>query len=203
MGFTYFYIITVYHAFMNSLLNISLYYNRLFIYKKYFLGNNYLKRTKERMIFTDKKNYGEKEKKQFRKYADKHAPKRNLFKDCLTAFFVGGAICTVGQCLFGLYSTFLSEDNAKTLVSVSLIFASCLFTGLGFYDSLAKKAGAGTLVPITGFANAVCSPAIDSKAEGFIFGTGSKMFVIAGPVIVYGVAASVVYGVIYWITTLF
>ena len=113
---------------------------------------------------------------------------------------MGGGICTAGQGLFGIYSRFLSQTNTKTLVSVSLIFLSCLFTGLGFYDKLAKHAGAGTLVPITGFANAVCSPAIDSKAEGFIFGVGSKMFVIAGPVIVYGTAASVAYGVIYWIT---
>ena len=158
---------------------------------------------RERMIFTDKRSFGEKEKRQFRKYADAHAPKRNLFVDCLMAFAVGGTICTAGQGLFALYSGFLSEDNAKTLVSVSLIFLSCLMTGVGVYDTLAKRAGAGTLVPITGFANAVCSPAIDSKAEGFIFGTGSKMFVIAGPVIVYGVSASVVYGLIYLITTLF
>ncbi len=153
------------------------------------------------MIFTDKRNYSEKEKKQFRKFADSHAPKRNLFADCAIAFLAGGAICTLGQGLFGLYSSYISEDNAKALVSVSLIFLACLFTGLGVYDTIAKKAGAGTLVPITGFANAVCSPAIDSKAEGFIFGTGSKMFVIAGPVIVYGTAASVVYGVIYWAST--
>ena len=153
------------------------------------------------MIFTSKHNYSEKEKKEFRKFADSHAPGRNLFADCIMAFLVGGAICTLGQGLFEFYSSYLSEDNAKTLVSVSLIFLSCLFTGIGSYDTLAKKAGAGTLVPITGFANAVCSPAIDSKAEGFIFGIGSKMFVIAGPVIVYGTAASVVYGIIYLIST--
>ena len=150
----------------------------------------------------DKRNYSEKEKEAFRKYADSHAPKRNLFADCIAAFCVGGAICTLGQFLFEFYSGFLTEENSKILVSVSLIFISCLLTGVGVYDSIAKYAGAGTLVPITGFANAVCSPAIDAKAEGFILGVGAKMFTIAGPVIVYGTAASVVYGVIYWICTI-
>ena len=147
--------------------------------------------------------YTEKEKEQFRKFADSHAPKRNLFVDCLSAFGVGGVICTFGQWLFNTYSGFTDELTAKALVSVSLIFLSCLATGLGFYDSVAKFGGAGTIVPITGFANAVCSPAIDAKAEGFILGIGTNMFKIAGPVIVYGTVASVVYGVIYWITTLF
>jgi len=146
----------------------------------------------------DKRNYSEKEKENFRKYADSHAPKRNLAADCTMAFIVGGAICTLGQFLFEIYSGFLTEENAKTMVSVSLIFISCLLTGIGVYDTIAKKAGAGTLVPITGFANAVCSPAIDSRAEGYILGVAAKMFVIAGPVIVYGTAASVIYGIIYW-----
>ncbi len=97
----------------------------------------------------------------------------------------------------------IEKDTVKTLVSVSLIFLSILFTGLGLYDKLAKYAGGGTLVPITGFANAVASPAIDSKAEGYILGVGSKMFVIAGPVIVYGTVASVIYGLIYWFCKLF
>ena len=97
----------------------------------------------------------------------------------------------------------LDLESAKTLVSVTLIFISAALTALGVFDKIAKRAGAGTLVPITGFANAVVSPAIEYRAEGFILGVGAKMFTIAGPVIVYGVTASVVYGLIYWITTLF
>lgn len=146
----------------------------------------------------NKRNFSEKEKRVFRKFADAHAPKRNIFADCTAAFVVGGSICTVGQVLFELYSHCCTEDTAKALVSVTLIFLSCLFTGIGCYDTLAKKAGAGTLVPITGFANAVCSPAIDARAEGFVLGVAADMFKIAGPVIVYGTAASVVYGVIYY-----
>lgn len=146
----------------------------------------------------DKRNFSEKEKKAFRKFADFHAPKRNIFKDCVTAFIVGGAICAIGQVFLELYLKLFAEDTAKSLVSVTLIFLSCLFTGIGCYDSLAKKAGAGTLVPITGFANAVCSPAIDAKAEGFILGVAADMFKIAGPVIVYGTAASTLYGIIYY-----
>ena len=148
----------------------------------------------------DKRYFSEREKKEFRKFADDHAPKRKLSVDLCLSFLVGGAICTAGQGLFALYSRFIpEEDTVRTLVSVTLIFLSCLFTGIGLYDSLAKHAGAGTLVPITGFANAVCSPAIDSRAEGFILGVASKMFVIAGPVIVYGCAASVIYGIVYYL----
>lgn len=147
----------------------------------------------------DKRYFSEREKKEFRKFADDHAPKRKLSVDLCLSFLIGGAICTAGQGLFVLYSRFIpEEDTVRTLVSVTLIFLSCLFTGIGLYDSLAKHAGAGTLVPITGFANAVCSPAIDSRAEGFILGVASKMFVIAGPVIVYGCAASVIYGIVYY-----
>ena len=147
----------------------------------------------------DKRYFSEREKKEFRKFADDHAPKRKLSVDLCLSFLIGGAICTAGQGLFALYSRFIpEEDTVRTLVSVTLIFLSCLFTGIGLYDSLAKHAGAGTLVPITGFANAVCSPAIDSRAEGFILGVASKMFVIAGPVIVYGCAASVIYGIVYF-----
>lgn len=147
----------------------------------------------------DKRYFSEREKKEFRKFADDHAPKRKLSVDLCLSFLVGGAICTAGQGLFALYSRFIpEEDTVRTLVSVTLIFLSCMFTGIGLYDSLAKHAGAGTLVPITGFANAVCSPAIDSRAEGFILGVASKIFVIAGPVIVYGCAASVIYGIVYY-----
>lgn len=114
---------------------------------------------------------------------------------------MGGAICTLGQCFMNFYQGVanLNEELAGTATAVSLIFLSALLTGLSLYDDLAKRAGAGTLVPITGFANAVVSPAMEFKTEGLVLGMAAKMFVIAGPVIVYGVLASVVYGVVYWI----
>lgn len=142
--------------------------------------------------------------KEYDKIVQKNSPKSKIFKNCLKAFLIGGTICTIGQGLFALYQSFgLDEKMSKTLVSVSLIFLGILFTALGLYDKIAKHGGAGTLVPITGFANAVSSPAIEFKSEGYIAGLGAKLFIIAGPVIVYGVSASIVYGVIYWITTLF
>ena len=142
--------------------------------------------------------------KEYDKIVQKNSPKSKIVKNCLKAFFIGGTICTIGQGLFALYQSFgLDEKMSKTLVSVSLIFLGILFTALGLYDKIAKHGGAGTLVPITGFANAVSSPAIEFKSEGYIAGLGAKLFIIAGPVIVYGVSASIVYGVIYWITTLF
>ncbi len=120
------------------------------------------------------------------------------------AFLIGGAICTLGQVFMIIYEAVgVPEDIAKSLVPVTLVFLAALFTGIGIFDDLAKIAGAGTLVPITGFANAVVSPAIDNKSEGFIMGVGAKMFVIAGPVIVYGIISSVLYGVIYYIVGLF
>jgi len=135
-------------------------------------------------------------------YADKRSKKSPLILDCLRAFLVGGLICSIGQGFTELYTALnVSEETVKILVPVTLIFITALLTGLGIFDNIAKFAGAGTLVPITGFANAVSSPAIDCKSEGFILGVGAKMFTIAGPVIVYGVSASVVCGLIYWITT--
>ena len=143
-------------------------------------------------------------KQEYQKLVSQKAPKSPILKDCLWAFFVGGFICTLGQLLLEAYKmTELESESAKTLVSVTLIFLSALLTAIGVFDKIAKRAGAGTLVPITGFANAVVSPAIEYRAEGFVLGVGAKMFTIAGPVIVYGVVASVVYGLIYWITTLF
>ncbi len=128
----------------------------------------------------------------------------HLARDCFRAFWVGGLICTFGQFLKVLFASLFSDEKMiGCLVSASLIALACLISGIGWFDSLAKFAGAGTLVPITGFANAVCSPALDSKNEGFVLGVGAKMFTIAGPVIVYGVSASVIYGLVYWITTLF
>ena len=120
------------------------------------------------------------------------------------AFLIGGLICTLGEALLNLYGMAgLNKDEAGALTSITLVFLSILFTGLEWYDRIAQHAGAGTLVPITGFANAVASPALDFKSEGFVLGLGAKMFVIAGPVIVYGISASVVYGIIYYIVGLF
>ena len=139
-------------------------------------------------------------KSAYQKYADKTARKSPLFIDCIKAFAVGGAICTFAELLFNFYLKLdIKEDTVKILVPVSLIFLTALFTGIGIFDKLAKHAGAGTLVPITGFANAVVSPALDTKAEGYILGVGAKIFTIAGPVILYGTVASVIYGIIYWI----
>ena len=139
-------------------------------------------------------------KQEYQKLVSQKAPKSPILKDCLWAFFVGGFICALGQFLLEGYKiSELDLESAKTLVSVTLIFISAALTALGVFDKIAKHAGAGTLVPITGFANAVVSPAIEYRAEGYVLGVGAKMFTIAGPVIVYGVVASVIYGVIYWI----
>lgn len=126
--------------------------------------------------------------------------KSPFLKNMIWAFIIGGLICVFGQILTNLYLYLgLDKEISGSLTSVSLIFLSGLFTGLGLYEKLATHAGAGTLVPITGFANAVVSPSIEFKNEGFIFGVGAKMFAVAGPVIVYGVLTSTVGGVIYYI----
>ena len=120
-----------------------------------------------------------------------------LWKDLIWAFGVGGTICTAGQALSNLYQSWgLDKDQAGTAVSVTLILAAALLTGLGCFDNLAKRAGAGTLVPITGFANAMVSPALEFKSEGLITGTAAKLFVVAGPVLVFGISASVLYGMV-------
>lgn len=137
--------------------------------------------------------------KEYQTLVDKQSPPSPMGKNMLTAFVVGGLICVVGELLSHWYKSMgLDKMSCSCLVSVTLIFLSILFTGLGLYELLAKYAGAGTLVPITGFANAVAAPAIEFKAEGYILGVGAKMFTIAGPVIVYGTLASVVAGIIYY-----
>lgn len=142
--------------------------------------------------------------KEYGKLVKDLSPKSPMWRDCLMAFFVGGLICTLGQLAINGYTALgLEKQDASTAASMSLVALSALLTGLSLYDNIAKHAGAGTLVPITGFANSVAAPAVEFKTEGFILGVGTKMFTIAGPVIVYGVSASVVYGLIYWITTLF
>ena len=142
--------------------------------------------------------------KEYQILVEEMSPKSPIGKDCLIAFVVGGLICALGQWFIHCYSALgLEKDAAGTAASMTLVALSALLTGLSLYDNLAKYAGAGTLVPITGFANAISAPAVEFKTEGFILGVGAKMFTIAGPVIVYGVSASVVYGLIYWFSTLF
>ena len=137
--------------------------------------------------------------KQYQEYLKSINPKSPLWKNVALAFLVGGAICCLGQALSDWYRFLgLKLEDAATATSVSLVFLSALFTGLGLYHKLARHAGAGTLVPITGFANAVVSAAIEFKTEGRVLGTGAKMFTIAGPVIVYGTLAAVVYGMVLW-----
>ena len=142
--------------------------------------------------------------REYGKLVKEMSPKSPMRKDCAGAFVIGGLICTIGQCFLNLYTYLgLEKEMAGTAASMSLVALSALLTGLSLYDNIAKHAGAGTLVPITGFANAIAAPAVEFKTEGYILGVGANMFKIAGPVIVYGTIASVIYGVIYWITTLF
>ncbi|MBP3633935.1 MAG: stage V sporulation protein AC [Oscillospiraceae bacterium] len=143
-------------------------------------------------------------KNDYGQYIKEFCPKSPMWMDVLKAFVIGGLICTLGQLILNGYTALgLDTEKAGTATSITLVFLSALLTGLSLYDDIAKHAGAGTLVPITGFANAVVAPAMEFRAEGFVLGVAAKLFTIAGPVIVYGVSASVVYGLIYWITTLF
>ncbi len=138
--------------------------------------------------------------KQYGKLVQEASPKSPIWKNCLNAFWIGGLICVLGQLLMTFYDGLgLDKTDAGTAVSMTLVALSALFTGLSLYDDLAKVAGAGTLVPITGFANSVAAPAVEFKTEGFVLGVAAKMFTIAGPVIVYGLCASVLYGVVYWL----
>ena len=142
--------------------------------------------------------------KDYARLVQSRADKSPLGKDLLKAFLVGGGICAAGQGLSDLYQLWGADrQTAGTLVSLTLIFLAVLLTGLGVFDKLAKHAGAGTLVPITGFANAVASPAIEFKSEGLVLGVSAKLFSIAGPVLVYGVGSSVIYGVLLWLGGLF
>ena len=143
-------------------------------------------------------------KNSYKKFAKAHAPRSPLTRDCVRAFLVGGSICALAQGI-SLMITSLGypKEEAGTLCSVSLVLAAAVLTGLGIFDKLARFAGAGTLVPITGFANAVVSPAIDARAEGYVLGVGAKIFTVAGPVLLYGTAAGALYGVFYWLISLF
>ena len=142
--------------------------------------------------------------KEYSKYADAHAPKSDIWRDCARAFLVGGLICAVGQGLNNLWTALgMNEEDGGLTTSAILVLTAVVLTAIGIFDDIAKVAGAGTLVPITGFANSVASPAIDSRDEGWVLGVGAKIFTVAGPVLLYGTLAGTLYGIIYWITTLF
>ena len=144
------------------------------------------------------------DKEKYSEMTKKASPPSPKVKDFIWAYIVGGAICVIGELFSKLYKYLqLDEKVVKMAVPVSIIFIAAILTGLGLFDKIARRAGAGTLVPITGFANAVVSPAIEFKNEGYILGVGAKIFTIAGPVIMYGAVASVIYGFIYWVIKLF
>ena len=139
----------------------------------------------------------------YKAFAEKRAKPSPIVKNCIKAFMVGGTICLIGQGLHDLYRYFgAAEETVKMLVPITIIALTALLTGLGVFDCIAKHAGAGTLVPITGFANSVVAPAIDNKAEGWVLGLGAKIFIISGPVILYGTLTGVIYGVIYYLVGL-
>ena len=144
-------------------------------------------------------------KETYKKYATARAPRSPVLQNCLRAFLTGGLICAIGQGLNTLYTKAcgMEKADAGTLTACTLVLIAAVLTGLGVFDRIAKFAGAGTLVPITGFANAVVSPAIDGRSEGLILGVGSKIFSVAGPVLLYGTLAGAVYGVVYWVVGLF
>lgn len=143
--------------------------------------------------------------KEYQDYLNQKSPNSNILKNVVWAFVVGGIICVIGQAVFDMYNRCcgLSEDDARTAVSITMIFIGAFLTGIDVYGKIAKHAGAGTLVPITGFSNAIVSPAMEFKKEGLVLGLAAKMFVIAGPVLVYGITASALVGVVYWIMSFF
>jgi stage V sporulation protein AC len=142
----------------------------------------------------------EKIKEKFKTISSEVRPKSHLLRNCIRAFIVGGILCDIGQFFSSsLARTGLPKDDVSAWVSIIMVFIGAFLTGIGLYDKLAAFAGAGSLVPITGFANSIVSPAMEFKKEGFIFGVGAKMFVIAGPVLVYGIGTSVVVGIIYYL----
>ncbi len=139
----------------------------------------------------------------YKKEIDKFSPHSPVLKNTLRAFLVGGGLCLAAEGLRTLYSAFTDEKSAALWVTISVIFVAAILTGFGIYDRIARFAGAGTLVPVSGFANSVVSPALDTKSEGFILGVGAKIFTVAGPVILYGVLSGCLYGVVLYALRLF
>ncbi len=143
------------------------------------------------------------DKKEYNAYLQKKTPNSPILKDCINAFWVGGIICCIGQAIADLLGNWLHREEVRLWLPICMVFLGALLTAIGVYDKLGKFAGGGSIIPITGFSNSITSAAMEFKQEGFILGLGAKIFTIAGPVIAYGTVASVVYGIIYWITTLF
>lgn len=142
-------------------------------------------------------------RRKFNKLSQDEQPKSKIFVHCLNAFWVGGIICDIGQLISDIFLHFgIPADEVSIITTICMIFLSALFTGLGIYDKIAGFAGAGTIVPITGFANSIVSPAMEFKKEGYVFGVGAKMFTIAGPVLVYGISSSVLVGVVYYVISI-
>lgn len=143
-------------------------------------------------------------KQEYAKLAQQKSPNSHLVRNLIWAFCSGGAICVVGQAILNLYRYFHLDDlDAAASTSITLIFVGAFLTGLKIYDNLAKHAGAGSLVPITGFANSIVSPALEFKSEGFVLGMSAKMFTIAGPVLVFGISTSILYGLVLWLFRLY
>ncbi|WP_024833543.1 stage V sporulation protein AC [Ruminiclostridium josui] len=141
-------------------------------------------------------------KEQYAKYVEEVSPKSKIFTNVLKAFLVGGIICDIGQLVINLLKNRgLDNDTVSAITSIIMIFIAALLTGLNVYDEIGKFAGAGSIVPITGFANSVVSPAMEFKSEGYVLGMGAKMFIVAGPVIVYGICASIIAGIIHYLIT--
>ncbi len=139
-------------------------------------------------------------KKEYQQYVESKSPKSKVLRNVIRAFLVGGLICVIGQFFINiLKSNGLDQDQASMIATLILVFLGALFTGLNVYDELGRFAGAGSIIPITGFANSIVSPAMEHKSEGYIMGVGGKMFVVAGPVLVYGISASIIAGIIYYL----
>ena len=137
-------------------------------------------------------------KEDYQKYVDKKTPNSPILKNCILAFLIGGAICSIGQVIFEICKIRgIDETNSYTIVSILLIFCSAFLTGLNFFNKIGKIAGAGSLVPITGFANSIVSPAMEYKSEGYVMGVGAKMFTVSGPVLVYGISTGIIIGIFY------
>lgn len=148
-------------------------------------------------------NLKEKKVKEYQNMVKSFEPRTNTLKNCLLAFLTGGVICDIGQAFLNLYLMYFPKDEAQTLTSITMIFLGAFLTGIGIYDKIGRFAGAGSIVPITGFANSIVSPAVEYKKEGFVFGVGSKMFLIAGPVLVYGISTSILVGIVYYFVKIF
>ena len=139
-------------------------------------------------------------KKDYQNYVDKKSPNSPILKNCFNAFWVGGLICSIGQIIMDIAMFYeVSKDDAGTICSISLIFLGAFLTSINLYSKLGKHAGAGSVIPITGFSNSIVAPAIEFKTEGYVLGLGANMFKVAGPVLVYGITTSIILGFIYWI----